>query len=115
MAWGLSEVWMLSHSARVCVSAQSRNKDPVVHVCVCVCACACACRGAGRSRPNWCFLLRLSSSPLSQQESITVYFHAIISKDFSFDPNHHHVFVKGGEEFGKPKWNLNVCEMHCTK
>jgi len=57
----------------------------------------------------------VKESPLSQQESITVYFHAIISKDFSFDPNHHHVFVKGGEEFGKPKWNLNVCEMHCTK
>ncbi|XP_077922358.1 E3 ubiquitin-protein ligase RNF213 isoform X3 [Halichoerus grypus] len=57
----------------------------------------------------------VKESPLSQQESITVYFHAIISKDFSFDPSHHQVFVKGGEEFGKPKWNLNVCEMHCTK
>lgn len=57
----------------------------------------------------------LSSSPLSLQERITVFFHAVISKDVNFDPNVHQVFVKGGEEFGKPKWSLNVCEMHCTK
>ncbi|XP_030884636.1 E3 ubiquitin-protein ligase RNF213 isoform X2 [Leptonychotes weddellii] len=57
----------------------------------------------------------VKESPLSQQERITVYFHAIISKDFSFDPSLHKVFVKGGEEFGKPKWSLKVCEMHCTK
>lgn len=55
------------------------------------------------------------SSPLSLQERVTVYFHAIISKDFNFDPGLHKVFVKGGEEFGKPKWSYNVCEMHCTK
>ncbi|XP_034881723.1 E3 ubiquitin-protein ligase RNF213 isoform X2 [Mirounga leonina] len=57
----------------------------------------------------------VKESPLSQQERITVYFHAIISKDVSFDPSLHKVFVRGGEEFGKPKWSLKVCEMHCTK
>ncbi|XP_045839965.1 E3 ubiquitin-protein ligase RNF213 isoform X2 [Meles meles] len=57
----------------------------------------------------------VKESPLSLQERITVFFHAIISKDVSFDPNVHKVFVKGGEELGKPKWSRNVCEMHCTK
>ncbi|XP_032177877.1 E3 ubiquitin-protein ligase RNF213 isoform X3 [Mustela erminea] len=57
----------------------------------------------------------VKESPLSFQERITVFFHAIISRDVSFDPNVHQVFVKGGEEFGKPKWGLHVCEMHCTK
>nr|XP_025721737.1 E3 ubiquitin-protein ligase RNF213-like isoform X1 [Callorhinus ursinus] len=57
----------------------------------------------------------VKESPLSLQEGITVYFHAIISKDFGFDPSLHKVFVRGGEEFGKTKWNCNVCEMHCTK
>lgn len=59
--------------------------------------------------------LRLSSSPLNPEEGITVFFHAIISKHFEFNPSSHQVFVRGGEEFGKPEWDLNVCEMYCTK
>ncbi|XP_047614339.1 E3 ubiquitin-protein ligase RNF213 isoform X4 [Phacochoerus africanus] len=54
-------------------------------------------------------------SPLSSEEGITVYFHAIISKHFEFNPSQHHVFVRGGEEFGKPKWKRNVCEMYYTR
>ncbi|KAM7069332.1 E3 ubiquitin-protein ligase RNF213 isoform 2-T4 [Molossus nigricans] len=54
-------------------------------------------------------------SPLSPQEGVTVYFHAIISKDFNFDPSKHRMFVWGGEELGKPKWKRNVCEMFTTK
>uniref|UniRef100_A0A8C3WNK0 Ring finger protein 213 n=1 Tax=Catagonus wagneri TaxID=51154 RepID=A0A8C3WNK0_9CETA len=54
-------------------------------------------------------------SPSSSVEGITVYFHAIISKHFEFDPSQHQVFVRGGEEFGKPRWHRNVCEMYFTK
>ncbi|KAI5277308.1 hypothetical protein MUG91_G144n75 [Manis pentadactyla] len=54
-------------------------------------------------------------SPLNPEEGITVFFHAIISKHFEFNPSSHQVFVRGGEEFGKPEWDLNVCEMYCTK
>ncbi|XP_023412590.2 E3 ubiquitin-protein ligase RNF213 isoform X4 [Loxodonta africana] len=54
-------------------------------------------------------------STLSPGEGITVCFHAIVSKHFSFNPNQHRVFIRGGEEFGKPKWNRVVCEMSYTK
>ncbi|KAF5914971.1 hypothetical protein HPG69_011164, partial [Diceros bicornis minor] len=57
----------------------------------------------------------VTESPLSPGEGVTVYFHAIISRHFKFSPSYHKVFIRGGEEFGKPKWNLNVCEMSCTK
>ncbi|XP_053516781.1 E3 ubiquitin-protein ligase RNF213 [Artibeus jamaicensis] len=54
-------------------------------------------------------------SPLSPGEGVTVFFHAIISKDFGFQPGRHRVFVRGGEELGEPRWRYNVCEMHCIK
>lgn len=44
-----------------------------------------------------------------------VFFHAIVSKDFKFDPSQHQVFIRGGEELGKPKWNRNFCEMQFSK
>uniref|UniRef100_A0A8C9LXS5 E3 ubiquitin-protein ligase RNF213 n=1 Tax=Piliocolobus tephrosceles TaxID=591936 RepID=A0A8C9LXS5_9PRIM len=52
---------------------------------------------------------------LSPGRGVTVYFHAIISKHFSFNPDHHKVFIRGGEELGEPKWSGNVCELHCTR
>uniref|UniRef100_A0A8C6CC37 E3 ubiquitin-protein ligase RNF213 n=1 Tax=Monodon monoceros TaxID=40151 RepID=A0A8C6CC37_MONMO len=64
---------------------------------------------------NRCFPPWLSPSPLSSLEGITVYFHAIISEHFQFNPRQHKVFVRGGEEFGKPGWNHDVCEMYYTK
>ncbi|XP_070250935.1 E3 ubiquitin-protein ligase RNF213 isoform X3 [Myotis yumanensis] len=55
------------------------------------------------------------SSPLSPGEGVTVFFHAILSKDFNFDPDQHQLFIRGGEELGTPGWRLNVCELHATK
>uniref|UniRef100_A0A673VMB2 E3 ubiquitin-protein ligase RNF213 n=1 Tax=Suricata suricatta TaxID=37032 RepID=A0A673VMB2_SURSU len=51
----------------------------------------------------------------SLQDGVTLYFHAIISKHFGFDPTAHKVVVRGGEELGKPKWSRNICEMHLTQ
>uniref|UniRef100_A0A8C3WRW7 E3 ubiquitin-protein ligase RNF213 n=1 Tax=Catagonus wagneri TaxID=51154 RepID=A0A8C3WRW7_9CETA len=81
----------------------------------CVCARTCVRGGVDRPRSNQYFPLWLSPSPSSSVEGITVYFHAIISKHFEFDPSQHQVFVRGGEEFGKPRWHRNVCEMYFTK
>uniref|UniRef100_A0A8D2D6D2 E3 ubiquitin-protein ligase RNF213 n=1 Tax=Sciurus vulgaris TaxID=55149 RepID=A0A8D2D6D2_SCIVU len=53
----------------------------------------------------------LVSSPLSPEEGVTVYFHAILSKDFAFDPELHTVFVRGGEGLGQPAWS-DACEMY---
>ncbi|XFF88667.1 hypothetical protein AB1E18_014886 [Capra hircus] len=58
---------------------------------------------------------RAKKSLLSSAEGITVYFHAIIPKQFEFNPHQHKVFVRGGKEFGKPAWSHNVCEMHYSK
>ncbi|XP_043761210.1 E3 ubiquitin-protein ligase RNF213-like isoform X2 [Cervus elaphus] len=58
---------------------------------------------------------RAKESLLSSTEGIMVYFHAIISKHFGFNPDQHKVYVRGGKEFGKPAWNHNVCEMHYSK
>ncbi|XP_047401153.1 E3 ubiquitin-protein ligase RNF213 isoform X1 [Sciurus carolinensis] len=51
------------------------------------------------------------ASPLSPEEGVTVYFHAILSKDFAFDPELHTVFVRGGEGLGRPAWS-DACEMY---
>uniref|UniRef100_A0A8C6FXF9 E3 ubiquitin-protein ligase RNF213 n=1 Tax=Moschus moschiferus TaxID=68415 RepID=A0A8C6FXF9_MOSMO len=58
---------------------------------------------------------RAKESLLSSTEEIMVYFHAIISKHFGFNPDQHKVYVRGGKELGKPAWFHNVCEMHYSK
>lgn len=44
-----------------------------------------------------------------------MFFHAILSKDFKFDAAQHHIFVRGGEELGKPRWKHNFCRMEFSK
>lgn len=44
-----------------------------------------------------------------------MFFHAILSKDFNFDPSRHRLFVRGGEELGRPKWGRNVCELRIAE
>ncbi|XP_045425587.1 E3 ubiquitin-protein ligase RNF213 isoform X3 [Lemur catta] len=51
----------------------------------------------------------------SPGDGVTVYFHAILSKHFAFNPDRHKLFVHGGEELGQPKWSRNFCELHCTR
>uniref|UniRef100_A0A673VDP0 Ring finger protein 213 n=1 Tax=Suricata suricatta TaxID=37032 RepID=A0A673VDP0_SURSU len=73
------------------------------------------CVGARAPPAGWCPPSWRSSSPASLQDGVTLYFHAIISKHFGFDPTAHKVVVRGGEELGKPKWSRNICEMHLTQ
>ncbi|XP_044312386.1 E3 ubiquitin-protein ligase RNF213 isoform X2 [Varanus komodoensis] len=53
----------------------------------------------------------LSCAPFD--DVITVYFHAILSRDFKFDPVLHKIFIRTGIA-GKDKWT-NFCELHCSK
>ncbi|XP_043855804.1 E3 ubiquitin-protein ligase RNF213 isoform X2 [Dromiciops gliroides] len=55
----------------------------------------------------------LKMRALNLGEGITVYFHAILSKDFAFNPDCDKVFIKGG--FGEKAWDREICEMNCTK
>ncbi|CAH6776517.1 Rnf213 [Phodopus roborovskii] len=52
---------------------------------------------------------------LNPGDGVTVYFHAIVSRDFSFNPNNHRVYVRGGEGLGKKGWMVDACEMNYTK
>ncbi|XP_044530479.1 E3 ubiquitin-protein ligase RNF213 [Gracilinanus agilis] len=58
---------------------------------------------------------KLKNRTLNLGEGIRVYFHAILSVDFLFDPQCHKVSIRGGEDFGKNAWDHDVCEMNCTK
>ncbi|XP_042303497.1 LOW QUALITY PROTEIN: E3 ubiquitin-protein ligase RNF213, partial [Sceloporus undulatus] len=48
-------------------------------------------------------------------DGITVYFHAILSKDFKLDPGKHKIFIRAQGVPDFQNWNENICELHCTK
>lgn len=43
-----------------------------------------------------------------------MYFHAIVSHDFGFNPEKHSVYVRGGDGLGQKGWT-DACEMYYTK
>ena len=93
------------------VDIHQRNKPGV---CECMCSCACVLIPACVHTPHsWCFLLPLPRT-LSPEDGVTVYFHAIVSRDFSFNPDKHRVCVRGGAGLGKEPWS-DACEMNYTK
>lgn len=61
------------------------------------------------------FLLIVSRSPANQSDDVTVYFHAILSKDFKLNPETHKVFIKAGGISHCADWKDNICELSCTK
>ncbi|KFP69206.1 E3 ubiquitin-protein ligase RNF213, partial [Acanthisitta chloris] len=46
---------------------------------------------------------------------VTVYFHAILSKDFKLNPETHKVFIRGQGIPSYTDWKDNICEMNCTQ
>ncbi|XP_015680739.1 E3 ubiquitin-protein ligase RNF213 [Protobothrops mucrosquamatus] len=48
-------------------------------------------------------------------ENITVYFHAILSKDFKIDPEKHKVLIMAGGISDYTNWKDTVCELSCTQ
>ncbi|KFQ30086.1 E3 ubiquitin-protein ligase RNF213, partial [Mesitornis unicolor] len=46
---------------------------------------------------------------------VTVYFHAILSKDFKLNPETHKVFIRAGNISHYESWKDNICELSCTK
>lgn len=61
------------------------------------------------------FFLFIFCSSVNQSERVTVYFHAVLSKDFKLNPETHKVFIKAQGVPGYIDWNDNVCELNCTK
>ncbi|XP_048674799.2 E3 ubiquitin-protein ligase RNF213 isoform X3 [Caretta caretta] len=58
---------------------------------------------------------RIKPSQVNLGEGVTVYFHAILSKDFKLDPNQHKVFIRAQGISGYLNWEDNICELTCTK
>lgn len=57
----------------------------------------------------------LSCSSVSRNEGVTVYFHAILSKDFKLNPETHKVFIRAGGIPSYVSWKDNICELNCTR
>ncbi|KAM3672048.1 LOW QUALITY PROTEIN: E3 ubiquitin-protein ligase RNF213-like [Ammospiza maritima maritima] len=58
---------------------------------------------------------KVKESSVSRNEGVTVYFHAILSKDFKFDPGTHKVFIRAQGIPSYADWNDNICELKCTR
>ncbi|XP_064378919.1 E3 ubiquitin-protein ligase RNF213 isoform X2 [Dromaius novaehollandiae] len=58
---------------------------------------------------------KIKQSSVSQRDGVTVYFHAILSKDFKLNPEIHKVFIRAGGISGYEDWKDNICELNCTK
>ncbi|XP_075296696.1 E3 ubiquitin-protein ligase RNF213 isoform X2 [Opisthocomus hoazin] len=58
---------------------------------------------------------KVKESSVSRREGVTVYFHAILSKDFKLDPETHKVFIRAEGIAAYASWKDNICELHCTK
>uniref|UniRef100_A0A669PUC8 RING-type E3 ubiquitin transferase n=2 Tax=Phasianus colchicus TaxID=9054 RepID=A0A669PUC8_PHACC len=54
------------------------------------------------------------SASVSCREGVTVYFHAILSKDFKLNPETDKVYVMSGGFFPTGRWE-RICEMSCVK
>ncbi|XP_062447391.1 E3 ubiquitin-protein ligase RNF213 isoform X2 [Rhea pennata] len=57
----------------------------------------------------------IKQSSVNQRDDITVYFHAILSKDFKLNPEIHKVFIRAEGISGYKDWKDNICELNCTK
>uniref|UniRef100_A0A663EII0 RING-type E3 ubiquitin transferase n=1 Tax=Aquila chrysaetos chrysaetos TaxID=223781 RepID=A0A663EII0_AQUCH len=61
------------------------------------------------------FFLILSCSSVSRSDGVTVYFHAVLSKDFKLNPETHKVFIRAQGISPYVDWKDNICELNCTK
>lgn len=54
-----------------------------------------------------------STQQLTSNERLTIYFHAILSKDFKFDPSEDRIFIRAGLQIGD--WDNNLLELFVTR
>ncbi|XP_062362182.1 E3 ubiquitin-protein ligase RNF213 [Cinclus cinclus] len=52
---------------------------------------------------------------IKESEGVTVFFHAILSKDFKLNPEIHKVFIRAGGIPPYSNWKDNICELNCTR
>ncbi|KAK3552318.1 hypothetical protein QTP86_010384 [Hemibagrus guttatus] len=54
-----------------------------------------------------------STQQLSSKERLIIYFHAVLSKDFKFDPNEDRIFIRAGPQISD--WDTNLVELTVTR
>lgn len=54
-----------------------------------------------------------SNKNIAAHERITIYFHAVLSKDFKFNPKDDSIFIQAGSHIGK--WHENIVELFSTR
>ncbi|XP_074900257.1 E3 ubiquitin-protein ligase RNF213 isoform X2 [Buteo buteo] len=58
---------------------------------------------------------KVKESSVSRSDGVTVYFHAVLSKDFKLNPETHKVFIRAEGISPYVDWKDNICELNCTK
>ncbi|KAF7667968.1 hypothetical protein LDENG_00038400 [Lucifuga dentata] len=53
------------------------------------------------------------SKTIAARDRLTIYFHAVLSKDFKIDPAEDRIFVRAGSPIGT--WNDNIAELSLTR
>ncbi|XP_035510465.1 E3 ubiquitin-protein ligase rnf213-alpha [Morone saxatilis] len=53
------------------------------------------------------------NNTIAARERLTIYFHAVLSKDFKFDPNEDRIFIRAGSRIGK--WEEDTVELSVTR
>ncbi|XP_062875116.1 E3 ubiquitin-protein ligase rnf213-alpha [Trichomycterus rosablanca] len=54
-----------------------------------------------------------STQQIGSKERLTIYFHAVLSKDFKFDPNEDQIFIRAGGNLSN--WNTNLAELFVAR
>lgn len=59
------------------------------------------------------FRITTGKKQVSARERLTIYFHAVLSKDFKLDPNEDRVFIRAGDHIGT--WDTNAVELSVSR
>lgn len=54
-----------------------------------------------------------SSQQFTSSERLTIYFHAVLSKDFKFDPSEDRIFIRAGPKISS--WDKDLLELFVTR
>ncbi|XP_040919421.1 E3 ubiquitin-protein ligase rnf213-alpha isoform X2 [Toxotes jaculatrix] len=55
----------------------------------------------------------IRNQTIAARDRLTIYFHAVLSKDFSFNPEEDHIFIRIGSPLGT--WEENAAELFVTR
>ncbi|XP_034448201.1 E3 ubiquitin-protein ligase rnf213-alpha isoform X1 [Hippoglossus hippoglossus] len=55
-----------------------------------------------------------TNQTIAAHDRLTIYFHAVLSKDFKFDPDEDQIFIRAGSPIGR-SWEENAVELQVTR